>query len=45
LTGVFDLEELVDLLRAENAEDTAVIAVPKEMNYADHLVIVTARLA
>ena len=42
-TGVFDVNELVTVLREENGRDICVIAVPKEMNYVDHLVLVTGR--
>jgi len=41
--GVFELDELVELLKSENAEDLCVIALPREIKYADHMVIVTAR--
>jgi len=40
-TGVFDVEEVVDLLRGENAQDICVISVPAEFKYVDYLVIVT----
>ena len=42
-TGVFDVNELVTVLREENGRDICVISVPKEMNYVDHLVLVTGR--
>jgi len=42
-TGVFDVEEVVDLLRDENAQDICVIRVPPELKYVDYLVIVTGR--
>ncbi|XP_042867488.1 uncharacterized protein LOC122250204 [Penaeus japonicus] len=41
-TGVFDIEELVDFLREENARDIAVIQVPPEMKYISYMVIVTS---
>uniref|UniRef100_A0A224YMU6 Mitochondrial assembly of ribosomal large subunit protein 1 n=1 Tax=Rhipicephalus zambeziensis TaxID=60191 RepID=A0A224YMU6_9ACAR len=41
-TGVFEVEELVDILREEKLSDIAVITVPKEMAYADYLVLATA---
>uniref|UniRef100_G3MQZ1 Mitochondrial assembly of ribosomal large subunit protein 1 n=2 Tax=Amblyomma TaxID=6942 RepID=G3MQZ1_AMBMU len=41
-TGVFEVEELVDILREEKLTDIAVITVPKEMVYADYLVLATA---
>jgi len=39
--GVFDLPELMDVLRAENVQDVVVVKVPDDMNYADYLVIGT----
>ena len=42
-TGVFDVEEVVDLLRDENGKDICVIAVPPELKYVSYLVIVTGR--
>lgn len=41
-TGVFEVEELVNILREEKLSDIAVITVPKEMTYADYLVLATA---
>ncbi|KAK7070947.1 Mitochondrial assembly of ribosomal large subunit protein 1 [Halocaridina rubra] len=43
VTGVFDVEELVDLLREDNAQDIAVIRVPSDMKYVDYMVIVTSK--
>lgn len=40
-TGVFDIEDLVDLLRRENAIDLCVIRVPKDYSYVDYMVIAT----
>lgn len=40
--GVFDLEELVDILKQEKLQDVAVITIPRELKYADYLVIVSA---
>ncbi len=42
-TGVFDLAELVDLLRKENCIEVMTIAIPKEIDYADHMIIVTCK--
>lgn len=44
-TGVFDVEDLVDILRLENLQDVAVIRVPKEAAYVDHMVVATAKSA
>ncbi|KAK8373966.1 hypothetical protein O3P69_015664 [Scylla paramamosain] len=41
-TGVFDVEELVDLLREDNAQDMVVIQIPEEMKYASYMVIVSS---
>jgi hypothetical protein len=43
ITGVFDIKELVQLLRDENMKDIAVIKVPKEMRYCDFLVLANAK--
>lgn len=40
-TGVYDIEDLVDLLRKENAIDICVIKLPKEYSYVDFMCIVT----
>ncbi|CAL8087985.1 unnamed protein product [Orchesella dallaii] len=40
-TGVFDLGELVDLLCDEKADEVVAITLPKEIDYADYMVIVT----
>ncbi|XP_068242511.1 uncharacterized protein [Palaemon carinicauda] len=41
--GVFDVEELVDLLREDNAQDIAVIQIPDRMNYVEHMVIASCK--
>lgn len=41
-TGVFDVEELVDLLKEQNAKDIAVIQVPQEIKYVSFFVIVSS---
>merc|ERR550519_1640471 len=41
--GVFTVTELVSVLRREKLRDVAVIAVPADRQYVDHLVLVTAR--
>lgn len=40
-TGVYDIEDLVDLLRKENAIDLCVIRIPKEFSYVDYMCIIT----
>ena len=42
-TGVYDIEDLVQLLRSENAKDVCVISVPPEIKLVDYMVIVTGR--
>lgn len=39
--GVFDVEQLVHLLRSENMVDIVVIQLPPQVKYCDHMVIVT----
>lgn len=41
--GVYDLEDLVELLRRDNANDIFVVAIPPEMKYVDYIVIVTGK--
>ncbi len=43
VTGVFEIEDLVDVLRRENAEDIFVCTVPKELKYVDYMCVVTGR--
>ncbi|XP_060602007.1 uncharacterized protein LOC132755214 [Ruditapes philippinarum] len=42
-TGVFEIEEIITVLRAANAQDIVTIEVPKNLNFADYMVIVSAR--
>lgn len=42
-TGVFDIEELVEVMKLENAKDIIVISVPAERQYVDYMVIVTGK--
>ncbi|XP_045784241.1 uncharacterized protein LOC123880243 [Maniola jurtina] len=41
--GVFEIEELVDLLQRENSKDIFVASVPKDINYVEFMCIVSAR--
>lgn len=41
-TGVYELEELLTVLREENAQDICVINIPPEVNLTEHMVIVSA---
>ncbi|XP_020807635.1 uncharacterized protein LOC110183652 [Drosophila serrata] len=41
--GVFDVEDLVELLRKENVDDIFVCYVPEELKYVDHLVVCSGR--
>jgi len=43
LRGVFDLEELVNILKEEKLRDVVVIRVPEERQYCDFMVIATGR--
>jgi len=40
-TGVFDLDEIVEVLRREKAKDVCSIEMPQEMSYADYIVLCT----
>ncbi|KAG6459339.1 uncharacterized protein LOC115449406 [Manduca sexta] len=42
-TGVFDIEDLVELLQRENSKDIFVASVPKEIRYVDYICVVGAR--
>ncbi|XP_069698294.1 mitochondrial assembly of ribosomal large subunit protein 1 [Periplaneta americana] len=41
--GVFDIEDLVDVLRNERLEDIFVVSLPEEFKYVDYIVVVTAK--
>ncbi|PNF32411.1 hypothetical protein B7P43_G04874 [Cryptotermes secundus] len=41
--GVFDIEEIVHILRREKLEDLFVVAVPQDIKYVDYIVIVTGK--
>ncbi|XP_054734301.1 mitochondrial assembly of ribosomal large subunit protein 1 [Anastrepha obliqua] len=41
--GVFDVEDLVDVLRKESAEDIFVCTVPKDLKYVDYMVVCNGR--
>ncbi|XP_055536906.1 uncharacterized protein LOC129725304 [Wyeomyia smithii] len=40
-TGVYDIEDLVTVLRINNATDIFVCSVPKEIKYVDYICVVT----
>jgi len=42
-TGVFNVEEVVDLLEDEKAQDICVIRVLPELKYVDFMVLATGR--
>lgn len=42
-SGVFEIEDLVDLLKRENSKDVFVATVPKEINYVEYICVVSAR--
>lgn len=42
-TGVFEIDDLVDLLQRENSKDIFVAAVPQEIRYVDYICIVSGR--
>ncbi|CRK95911.1 CLUMA_CG009357, isoform A [Clunio marinus] len=41
ITGVFDIQDLVEVLRKENARDLFVVKVPSEIKYVDYICLVT----
>ncbi|CAG9862968.1 unnamed protein product [Phyllotreta striolata] len=43
VTGVFDIEDLVEVLKREKSKNIFVAAVPKEMNYVDYMCVVSGR--
>lgn len=43
LNGVFEIEDLVDVLRKENGEDIFVAKIPKNIKYADYICVVSGR--
>lgn len=43
IRGVFDVEDLVELLRKENVDDIFVCYVPENLKYVDHLVVCSGR--
>ncbi|XP_043197905.1 mitochondrial assembly of ribosomal large subunit protein 1-like [Amphibalanus amphitrite] len=42
-SGVFDVEELVEVLREEGMEDLCVLRLPEDHAYVGHMVLATAR--
>lgn len=43
VTGVIEIDELVELLRRDNAKQIFVASVPKEFSYVDYIVVVTGK--
>lgn len=43
LTGVFEIDDLVKVLKKDNAIDVCVCQVPKELKYVDYICCVTGR--
>lgn len=42
-SGVFEIEDLVELLKRENSRDIFVATVPQDIRYVDYICIVSAR--
>jgi len=42
-TGVFDVEDLVTLLKSENLADVCVIRIPENLNFGNYMVIASAK--
>lgn len=43
ITGVYDIEDLVEVLNNQRAKDLCVISIPPEFRYVDFIVVVTGR--
>ena len=43
VTGVFDIEEFIEILNQEKLEKIAVISIPSQLQYVDYMVITTGR--
>lgn len=43
ITGVFDIDELVEVLKSDNAKDICVLAIPAELKYVDYICVVTGK--
>nr|CAH0100474.1 unnamed protein product [Daphnia galeata] len=43
ITGVFDIEEFVEIITKQKLDKIVVIAVPPQLNYVDYMVITTGR--
>ncbi|KAK0085186.1 hypothetical protein PV326_006002 [Microctonus aethiopoides] len=41
--GVFDIEDLIEILKKDKAQNIFVATVPSELSYVDYIVIVTAK--
>ena len=44
-TGVFDVEDLVEILRMQKLQHVAVVSLPEELQYVNYMVICTGRSA
>uniref|UniRef100_A0A2A4JDR0 Mitochondrial assembly of ribosomal large subunit protein 1 n=1 Tax=Heliothis virescens TaxID=7102 RepID=A0A2A4JDR0_HELVI len=42
-TGVFDIEDLVEILQRENSKDIFVATVPQDIRYVDYICVVSGR--
>ncbi|EFA03531.2 uncharacterized protein LOC658939 [Tribolium castaneum] len=43
VNGVYNIEDLIEVLHSENAEDIFVAAVPKEIQYVEYICVVTGK--
>lgn len=41
--GVFDIEDLVEVLKRENAQDIFVASMPPEIKYCDYICVATSK--
>ena len=43
IRGVFDVEDLVDVLRVEKCADIVALSIDPKLGYVDHMVIATCK--
>lgn len=43
ISGVYEIEDLLDVLKKDNAKDIFVASVPREFSYVDYIVVVTGK--
>lgn len=43
VNGVYEIEDLIDVLKRDNAEDIFVAKVPKEISYVDYICVASCK--